>query len=105
MTHEEAMDVACGVMYQGMHDDTLGPALEAAMKAYLEASGMVIVPCKATDEMKFHTLVAGYLAVGSTGDEALSLAKDKMNSEGYGEFSDAQYSALLASVPDPFKSK
>lgn len=73
-----------------------------SIQAYLSASGMVLLPRKATDEMKFHTLVAGYLASGASGDEALYLAKDKMDNDSYPALSDAQYVAMIAAFPDPF---
>lgn len=102
MTHEAGIEA---FLKQYREDDGFELWIERCVQAYLSASGMVLVPRKATDEMKFHTLVASYLAVGREGDEALSLAKDKMNTEGYGEFSDAQYAAMLEAAPNPFKSK
>lgn len=110
MTHEDGIEKAADEFDAcWRHSKLFGiadiDAAERIIQAYLSASGMVLVPRKATDEMKFHTLVAGYLAVGSEGDEALSLAKDKMNTEGYDEFSDAQYAAMLDAAPDPFKSQ
>lgn len=79
--------------------------VKTIIQAYLSASDMVVLPREPTDEMKIDTMVVGYLSIGASREEAMALAKEKINHDDYAAFSDAQYSAMLSAFPDPFRTK
>ena len=79
--------------------------VEGAIKAYLSASNQVLVPREPTEEMMFHSFVAGFIRIGAKDDEALNLARSKLDMDGQREFCFAQYKAMIAATPNPFKDK
>jgi len=81
MTHKEALHAACDV-HDASQDMCGLDGMEAAIRAYLEARGLVMVPREPTEEM----LSAVWSIRQSNGLRVASVC----------------YDAMLAAAPDPF---
>lgn len=90
MTHEAGIEAAWTELNEADKSSVLlEDDVEAAIQAYLSASGMVLVPKEATMEMK------GY---GST-------CTYQWESELRPSEAGKVFEAMIAAAPDPFKSK
>lgn len=102
MTHEAGIEAAVE-MYRDTYTDIGGTphekTVEAMIKAYLSASGMVLVPRTATKEM---------IVVGN---ETIEECIDSWNYDSGAGYSVEQraanqtFEAMIAASPNPFKSK
>lgn len=88
MTHKEALAKAIEAFYTEV-DNLDGSDMEAAIRAYIEARGLVMVPKEPDDCM----IEAGY--------------EEKLDRNSYGMAATASdiYTAMLAAAPDPFKEE
>lgn len=90
MTHREALNRAVLVWLsgnKGLVQDWHGDQMQSAIRAYIEARGLVLVPKTATEKMQRHGVTG--LCCNGLGDV---------------DYSDARecYKAMLAAAPDQF---